>query len=117
MALRETVEDALLRDDALELQDLVVEVALEAEDREWAECCCAQLAKHRNANVRGNAIQGFGHLARRFGRVDPRRVKRLVEIGLFDRHEYVRSMAESAAEDLETFLSWEFERPAASGRP
>ena len=108
---RPRVEDALLRDDPGELEDLVLVVAIEGGDREWAECCCAQLAKHRNALVRGNALLGFGHIVRRFGRLDERRVKRLIELGLFDRHEYVREQAESAAQDLETFLSWRFDRP------
>jgi hypothetical protein len=111
VSLRSAVEAALERDDPGELQDLVLRVALDAEEREWAEWCCAQLARHRSAQVRGNALLGFGHLARRWGRLDPHRVKRLVQIGLFDRNEYVRGQAESAADDLHTFLAWEFERP------
>ena len=43
-ALRDRVEDAFERDDPLELSDLVIELALESSDREWAECSCAQLA-------------------------------------------------------------------------
>ncbi len=61
--------------------------------------------------VRGNALAGFGHLARRFGRLDSRAIKRRVEIGLYDRNDYVRQQARSAAEDLHTFLSWDFEWP------
>jgi hypothetical protein len=110
--LRARFDDALERDDPIELQDLVLEVALESHERVWAECGCAQLARHRNANVRGNALLGFAHLARRFGCLDRNRVKRLIEIGLHARHEYVREQAESAAEDLETLLEWRFERPA-----
>jgi hypothetical protein len=110
--LRKRFEAALERDAPIELQQSILDVALECEDREWAECCCAQLAKHRNANVRGNALLGFGHLARRFGRLDRNRVKRLIEIGLYAHNEYVRERAESAADDLETFLSWSFDRPS-----
>lgn len=110
--LRSRFDDALLRDDPIELQELVLEVAQESDERLWAECGCARLARHRNANVRGNALLGFAHLARRFGSLDRNRVKRLVEIGLFARHEYVREQAESAAADLETLLDWVFERPS-----
>ena len=110
-SLRERFEDAVERDDPLELQELVLELALESRDRIFAECGCAQLARHRNAHVRGNAFLGFAHLARRFGELDRNRVKRLVEIGLFAQHEYVRAQAESAAEDLQTLLDWRFERP------
>ena len=111
--LRQRFDDAVERDDPVELQDLVLELALESRDRIWAECGCAQLARHRNAMVRGNALLGFAHLAQRFGALDPNRVKRLVEIGLHAHHEYVRRQAESAAEDLETLLDWRFERPRA----
>lgn len=110
-ALRRRFEEALERDDPLELQDLVLEVALESGERLWAECSCAELARHRNANVRGNALAAFAHLARRFGALDRNRVKRLVEIGLYAHHEYVRGQAEAAAEDLETLLDWRFDRP------
>ena len=66
---RERVEDALTRDDPFELMDVITEVALEAEPWDFAQACCVQLARHRNATVRGNAVNGFGHLARRFGRL------------------------------------------------
>lgn len=107
---QEVFEAALERDDPLELQRVVLEVALEAQNREWAEVCCARLARHRNANVRGCALQGLGHLARRFGQLDRRRVQRLIEIGLHAHNEAVRAGAESAAEDTETYLAWRFER-------
>jgi hypothetical protein len=107
-------EAALERDDPFELQELALEIAHHAGDRLWAESCCARLARHRNAHVRGNALLGFGHLARRFGMLDRRRVQRLVEIGLHAHHEYVREQAASAADDLETCLGWSFERPPQS---
>jgi hypothetical protein len=108
-AFRHRVEEAIQRDDPLELEGLVLDVALEGGEREWAEACCAQLARHRSALVRGNAVLGLGHLARRFGQLDPRRTRRLVAIALCDRSDYVRGQAESAARDLETFLRWSFE--------
>jgi len=110
-AFQSDVEAAIERDDPVELQDVVLRIAIEADEREWAQSCCVQLARHRSALVRGNAVAGFGHLARRFGRLDPQRIKRVVEIALWDRNDYVREQAESAADDLLTFLSWEFERP------
>ena len=106
-------DEALERDDPIELQPLVLEVALECEERESAEIRLARLAKHRNANVRGNALAGLGHLARRFGILDRNRVQRLIETGLYAHHEYVREQAESAAADVEAFLSWHLNRPSA----
>ena len=110
--LMERFDDALQRDDPIELQQLVLEVALECEERVWAETSFARLTKHRNANVRGNALAAFGHLARRFGVLDRNRVQRLIETGLHARHEYVREQAESAATDVETYLLWQLNRPA-----
>lgn len=106
-------EKAVERDQPAELRDLILRVAHEADDGRWAEICCARLARHRNALVKGDALAGFGHLARRFGQLDRRRVQRLVEIGLHARHEYVREQAESAADDLETLLAWQLDRPEA----
>ena len=109
-SLQDRFEAAIERDDPFELQRVILEVAHEAENREWAEVCCARLTRHRNANVRGNALHGLGHLARRFGQLDRRRVQRLIEIGLHAHNEVVRAGAESAAEDAETYLAWSFER-------
>lgn len=106
---RRAVEEALLRDDPIELSDLITDIALSAEGNDWAQSCCVQLSRHRNAEVRGNAVMGFGHLARRFGQLDPHRVKRIVDRACRDRHEYVRAQGRSAAEDLQTFLSWRFD--------
>ncbi len=102
-------EAALERDDPVELMDWILELAAEGGDRALAENCCARLARHRNAMVRGSAMLGFGHLARRFGRLDAQRIKRLVDKALHDGSGYVREQARSAAEDLRTFLAWEFE--------
>jgi hypothetical protein len=108
---RQRMEAAIARDDPRELVDVALEIALEARDQGWAQSCCTQLARHRDALVRGSALVGFGHLARRFGQLDPHRVKRIVENGLWDRNEHVRGQAQIAAEDLTTYLCWDFERP------
>lgn len=109
--LRRRFERAVAEDRPDVLCDVLREVAGQAEDPRWAEVSCARLARHRNAHVRGDALAGLAELARRFGHLDPRRVKRLVEIGLHAHHEYVREQAERAADDLETHLAWRFDRP------
>jgi hypothetical protein len=110
--LRRRFERALERDDPAELSELAERIGFDADDARWAEVAAARLARHRNARVRGDALAAFGHLARRFGNLDRRRVQRLVETGLHAHHEYLRERAESAASDLETYLGWRFERPA-----
>lgn len=108
-AFRARVEAAIERDDPAELAELALEIGREAQPREWAQSCCVQLARHRSAAVRGGALVGFGHLARRFGHLDPGRVRRLVEIALHDPSELVRRQAADAADDLSTFLGWKLE--------
>ncbi|HKA13526.1 MAG TPA: hypothetical protein VKH41_00795 [Myxococcota bacterium] len=115
-AFRARVEDAIERDDPAELADLAFEVGLTGEPWEWAQSCCVQLARHRSAGVRASAIASFGNLARRFGRLDPGRVRRLVEIALHDPSAAVRARADDTADDLLTFLGWELERPAGEDR-
>jgi len=112
-AFRRAAEDAIERDEVWELADLVQQIAQEATPWEWAQSCCIQLSRHRSAEVRGNAVAGFGHLARRFGRVEPQGVRRRVEIALHDPSAYVRGQARSAALDLHTFLGWELEADEA----
>jgi hypothetical protein len=107
--LRAHAEAVIAQDDLEALRKLVLEIANEASDREWAQSCFVQLARHRDAEVRGNAVQGFGHLARRFGRLDPQRVRRIVGIALVDPSASVREKARSAVLDLRTFLRWDFD--------
>jgi hypothetical protein len=107
----EIAEAVLERDDPVELIDWILELSAESDNRDLTENCCVRLARHRNAMVRGSAMLGFGHLARRFGRLNAQRVKRLVETGLHDGSGYVREQARSAAEDLKTFLAWKFGLP------
>ena len=108
---RSRVEDAIERDDPAELADLALEVGLSGEPWEWAQSCCVQLARHRSAGVRASAIASLGNLARRFGRLDPGRVRRLMEIALHDPSAAVRARADDVADDLKTFLGWELDRP------
>ena len=109
LRLRARAEAAIENDELDSLRDLALEIATEAHDREWAQSCLIQLVRHRDAEVRGNALLGFGHLARRFGRLDPGRVRRIVGIALVDPSASVREKARSAVLDLRTFLGWEFD--------
>jgi len=61
--------------------------------------------------VRGNALLGFGHLARRFGEIPRNPVYDLVVRGLADPDSHVRGQADAAADDLAQFLGWNMERP------
>jgi len=64
------IKSAIERNDPSELLIAVLSAALYTEDRGFAQEVCLQLANHPHFNVRGNAILGFGHIARIDGRLD-----------------------------------------------
>jgi hypothetical protein len=108
------VATALDAADPAELLYVAVSVALYGEPT-WAAKVCERLARHSNFNVRGNALLGFGHLARlhRGAGLSRPVVKALIEAGLRDADPYVRGQADAAADDLEHFLQWDISRPVA----
>src|SRR5262245_53444465 len=106
----EEVEDAIERNQPNELLFAVISAALYGVDRDWAQSVCCRLAVHEHYNVRGNAILGFGHIARIHGWLDRTVVLPIIENGLRDSHEYVRSQAHSAADDVKHFLGWPVQR-------
>ena len=107
---REDVEAVLARGNPEELLRAVLAVALHDEDNAWATSICLRLASHNHFNVRGNAILGLGHLARRYCYLDPA-ARGIIEAGLQDDDPYVRGQADAAADDVEHFLGWEIKRP------
>jgi hypothetical protein len=107
---KDEVEAAISRNDADELLYVVLSAALYADDPAWAEGICLRLAEHENFNVRGNAILGFGHIARIHRQLDGRRVKPVLEAALRDESDYVRGHADAAADDVESFLKWKVKR-------
>jgi len=100
-------QEALKANDAEDLKRAVIGVALYCPTSEFAIDYCLRLVGHADAEVRGNAILGFGHLARRFGFL-PSEVKALIKEGLSDPDEHVRGQALAAADDTRIFLKWDF---------
>ena len=89
-----------------ELPQVLVAVALHEADLGWAQSYCLSLATHPDENVRGNAILGFGHLARRFGQLTAE-AKPIIQAALTDSSAFVRGQAVSAADDVGQFLGWQ----------
>jgi hypothetical protein len=105
-----TVKDANLaihRNDPLELKFVAITLALSDLDLNYVQSVCLQLCSHCDAVVRGNALVSLGHLARRFRQLDEQAAKPMLESGLRDQDEYVRSSAQSAADEVHQFLHWE----------
>ena len=64
------IEAVLANGEPQELLYVPIVVSLDPPDWAWSQAICVRLAGHPDANVRGNAILGFGHLARVCGKLD-----------------------------------------------
>jgi hypothetical protein len=101
------MEAAIERNQPDELLYVPICVSMDPPDCVWAQDVCVRLSSHAHFNVRGNAILGFGHLARTCKALDERQVKPLIEAALHDGDEYVRGHADSAASDVVQYLGWQ----------
>jgi hypothetical protein len=79
------------------------------EDWQYAQDICVRLSRHSHFNVRGNAVLGFGHIARVHGKLTKRIVFPIISAALADADEYVRGQAEFAKDDTSHFLGWKYE--------
>jgi hypothetical protein len=109
---KDEVEAAISRNNPDELSVAVLSAALYSNDRDWAEKVCIRFANYNHFNVRGNAILGFGHIARIHDKLTENIVRPLIEAALVDIEDYVRGQAESAVNDVEFFLKWRIDCPA-----
>lgn len=99
-------EAALGRNNPKELLYTAISIGLYAENLEWAQTFLLMLAAHHDETVPGNAILSFGHLARRFGRLDKARVSPVVTQAVLDSSEYVRGQTDACVDDINQFLGW-----------
>jgi hypothetical protein len=83
-------------------------VSMNPSSRVQAEQICLRLASHSDAAVRGNALEGFGHIARIFRSLNRRLIETVVETGMNDPDDWVRTKANDAANDIEWFCGWVF---------
>jgi hypothetical protein len=112
----EEIQAAIDRDNLDELHVVPISVSMYDEDLEWSQAICVRLASHRDAAVRGNAVLGFGHLARRFLELDEGVVRPIIENALADADPYVRGQAHAAADDVSHFLGWNVKGHSRQGR-
>jgi hypothetical protein len=106
---RAAVARALAADDPALLLQAVIAVSMSDDDQHYAESLCVKLAGHAHFNVRGNAVLGFGHIARVHRKLNKQVVFPLIVAALTDSHEYVRGHADSARDDTAHFLRWKYD--------
>jgi hypothetical protein len=108
---RDAVREALHDDDPQRLLHAILAVSLHDPDRCYAQDLCVELSAHSHFHLRGNAILGFGHIARRFGYLDREMVQPIIQAGLMDEVEYVRGQAIATMDDTAFLLGWDGYRP------
>lgn len=99
-------EAILAGDNRTAMVRTLIAVSMDPPDLDWAQEICIRFARHEDDTLRGNAILGFGHIARVLGALDRKRVSPIVTAALSDPSPFVRSHAESACDDLAHFLGW-----------
>lgn len=98
--------EAIEANDPSVLGPMIIAAALYEDDFDTVYDACVKLSSHPDEVVRGNAILGFGHLARLFGRLGEE-APSIVKHGLVDVSNYVRGQAYASAGDLQHFLGIE----------
>ena len=106
LATAREVREALSRCEMEKASLLIIGMALHSQAADSAAQVCLEAASSPHPIVRGNAILGFGHLARRFGSLERSSVEPLLVSAMSDPEAYVRSQATSAADDIQQFLGW-----------
>lgn len=92
------------------LARLPIDFSLYLPDDVNVEAICIALSAHSDVFVRGNALIGFGHLARATRHLNEARVKPILEAALHDEEPSVRARADDAMSDIAHFLGWSFSR-------
>jgi hypothetical protein len=105
---RAAVESAIVADEPEALWRAVIAVSMYEGDWQYAQELCVRLSQHSHFNVRGNAVLGFGHIARVHGKLDKKVVFPIISAALKDRDDYVRDHAHSAKDDTHLFLRWKY---------
>ena len=106
---REAVEQALREGVAETLLRVVIAVSMYDADWDYAQDLCVRLSSHPHFNVRGNAVLGFGHIARVHRQLDRALVQPIIQAALRDESDYIRGQAVSAMDDTAFFLKWHYD--------
>ena len=114
----EVIDDILALGPIDDLRVLPIALSMDPPDDVDVEGICRDLAFHKDAWVRGNALTAFGHLARVLRKLEKQgRIKQILEAALSDEEPTVCGKAADAISDIETFLGWSFGTREPAPRP
>ncbi|ROT94145.1 hypothetical protein EB810_13830 [Altererythrobacter sp. FM1] len=114
----DVIDDILALGPIDDLRVLPIALSMDPPEGVDVERICLDLAFHKDAWVRGNALTAFGHLARVLGKLDKQsRIKQILETSLSDEEPLVCRRAGDAISDIETFLGWRFQKKKPAPLP
>lgn len=101
-----------------DLRVLPIALSMDPPEGVDVERICLDLAFHKDAWVRGNALTAFGHLARVLRKLDHEgRIIQILEASLCDEEPKVCGKAGDAISDIEIYLGWTFKSREPDPRP
>lgn len=114
----QVIDDILALGPIDDLRVLPIALSMDPPEGLDVERICLDLAFHKDAWVRGNALTAFGHLARVLRKLDHEgRIKKILEASLRDEEPKVCGKAGDAISDIEMFLGWSFRHSEPDPRP
>jgi len=100
---REEIELTIRKGEPEKVLKAVLSAALFSGDGAWAEKICYRVAEHPSPLVRANVHTALGHIARIHGTMDWNKAVEVLESGLRDQDEFVRSAARDGLDDVKHF--------------
>ena len=88
-----------------EKADLAIALGFDCPDYGFAQSMCIQLLQIENECIRGNAVIGLAHIARRFRKLDKRVVKPYL-LRELRKNEQCRDLIAEAISDINIYLGW-----------
>ncbi|HEY0256085.1 MAG TPA: hypothetical protein VGC39_01485 [Candidatus Methylacidiphilales bacterium] len=106
----EEIEEIIAWNDPARLCLVPLSLSLHHPKLHWAIGKCINLANHADPTVRGNALQSFGHFARRFRTAHRSLVEPLIQEALKEKNKYIRESAMAAADEIDAHCTWKVDR-------
>lgn len=97
---KRNITAALRSPDSKVVLRAILSAALYSDDGLWAEKLVYKFIDHDDPYIRGNAMLSLGHIARVHGSLNRERAIDVLRVAKNDRHEFVRSHAIDALDDV-----------------
>ena len=96
-----------IKNDDIELLRLIpIKLGLTHQNWNFIQNISVKLSEHPDENVRGNSFRGFGYAALNHKKLEKNIVKPVLLRGIKDESDWVRSCAEDALDQVNSYMGW-----------